>query len=459
MSKECGVAMQDNTEDVRLSGFAKRSLVPSPVARLTSEFAAFFRDGVDINLGVGYVNEETIPSAGVMEAVRFVCTHPHEHRMPLNYGGPEGSANLINAVRRFLTRRDPGLALERLQELRLVIGANGATSILDALGDIFCPGIVVTADPYYYIYCETLKRKGFDIRTVEEGSAGLRPEVLEKFLEKMSPEDLERLEFLYIITVNNPSGNVIPYKDRLGIVRVAENLSAKLGRKIPLFLDCAYDSLNHGAHCPEIRSVLHQSYEIPVFEIGTFSKILAPALRIGYLMGEDSPVISAIVQKTADIGFSNSLIMQEVTAWMLDNVVDKQIQTVNMAYRKKAEAIRTVIEEELSPWLSVLSGGECGFYFYLTFSDIYTDEGSDFYKYLTRTTGIAMYDLCDMDGWKNPIVVYIPGEICQNPDGDNVELGRRQLRLSYGFEELDMILEAVHYMREACEYAEKAAGK
>ena len=445
--------MRENIQDVRLSEFAEKSLIPSPVARMTAEFAESFRDGTDINLGVGYVNEETIPSFEVIEAIKYVCTHPVDHRMPLNYGGPEGSPNLIAAVKRFLQRHDPDFAGSRLQGLRLIIGANGATSILDALGDIFRQGMVITADPYYYIYCETLVRKGFDVRTVVEGENGLEPEALREYLNSLSLSELEKLEFIYIVTVNNPSGSVIPFAARQGIVGVVSELSERLGRKIPLFFDRAYDSLNHGQNCPEIRSVLSQQHSIPVFEIGTFSKILAPALRIGYMLGEDSSVMTAVVQKTSDIGFSSSLIMQEVTAWMLDNVVDRQIEIINAAYREKAEIIREKIMSELGPWLETVSGGECGFYFYLTFSAVRTDAGSRFYAYLTRTTGIAKYDLSDMEGSKRPVVVYIPGDICQNPAGANIELGRRQLRLSYGFEELDMILRAVSMMREACEYA------
>ncbi len=445
--------MSDIIDEVRLSEFAHKSLIPSPVARMNSEFAKTFRDGVDINLGVGYVNEETLPSRGVIEAMQYVCTHPEEHRMPLNYGGPEGSGNLVAAVKRFLCRRDPRLEPTRLARLKVIIGANGATSILDALGDIFTPGIVVTADPYYYIYCEVLQRKGFEVRTLVEGSNGLEPAALEAYLADFSPAELERLEFVYIVTVNNPSGSVLPLAKRLAIIEVITELSVKLGRAIPVFFDCAYDSLSHGVDPAQLGSVLVEEPRIPVFELGTFSKILAPALRIGYLLGADSPIITALVQKTADIGFSNSLIMQEVTAWMLDNIVDTQIEMVNAAYRKKARMIREVITAELSPWLQSLSGGECGFYFYLTFTEVKTGKDSKFYRYLNRTTGIAEYDLDTLEGEKKPLVVYIPGEICQNPLGANVELGSRQLRISYGFEELELIVQAIKFMREACLYA------
>lgn len=435
--------------EFRFSAYGAASTRPAPVNQMMADFATDFRDAVDINLGVGYVNEATIPSQRILEAMEAVKAHPELYRQALNYGGPQGSPNLIAALRRFLVehRNYPEALLAGRQ---IIIGANGATSLLEGIADVIAPGIVITSDPMYYIYCNTLERKGFQILAVPEDDHGVDPDALESELHTLGGAR-GNISFLYFVTVNNPSCSILSNERRRQLVHIATRLSREQGRIIPLFFDQAYELLVHEPSVPPLESgVLHDELGV-VHELGTLSKILAPALRVGYMIGASSPFMRAMIQKTSDVGFSAPLITQEAAGYLLEHHIVEQLRSVNAGYRQKALDMRQAIDRELGPFLSGCRGGQAGFYYYLTFQSVETHMASRFFHYLTRTTGHA-----DLDGPpdnKHPRVIYIPGEYCVHSLGRMVETGRRQLRLSYGFEEIPRIAAALAHMREAAAWS------
>ena len=165
--------------DVLLSAYGKASSVPSPVNRLMTDFAVGFRDGRDVNLGVGYVNEQTIPRQQIQLACEKVLAHPEKYRASLNYGGAQGSPNLIASLRRFhIENRIGGITAQILDNRDIVIGANGATSLLESITHVLPAGTMFTADPMYYIYCNDLERKDFTVIAIPEDDQGLDAEVL-----------------------------------------------------------------------------------------------------------------------------------------------------------------------------------------------------------------------------------------------------------------------------------------
>jgi 2-aminoadipate transaminase len=439
-------------DEYSFSQYGALSLTPSPVNRMMASFAVDFRDGYDVNLGVGYVNERTIPRILIGEALDDVIQNPKKHRAAFNYGNPEGSANCIDSIKRFLARESiGGLTKKILDRNRLIIGASGVTSLLEAIARVLQPGIVITSDPLYYIYCDLLERSGYTILPIPEDNGGIRIDILEKRIECLPGP----ISFLYIVTVNNPTCNILSNERKIRLLEIAKRLGHASDRKIPVFFDTAYEMLIHDPAAERPHSALLHDTEGIAFELGTLSKILAPALRIGYMIGPDSPFMRAMIQRISDVGFSAPVMNQEIASCLLDQHASEQLRSVNTGYREKAERTREFIAHHLERHIEECTGGSAGFYYYLTLKNCSTEEGSPFFKYLARTTGNKEID--GEGNRKNQRVVYIPGAYCVHSQGEMAEKGKRQLRISYGFEELEKIEQGIRLMNKAIEFAGKGS--
>jgi len=440
-------------DDIRLSPYGNASSEPSPVNRMMAEFAEDFRPGVDINLGVGYVNEDTIPREQILEAMRAVVSGGDAYGSALNYGGPDGSHRLTDAIRSFLVQNGVGgPSADVVDGCRIIIGPNGATSLLESIACVLRPGIVFTSDPLYYIYCNFLERRGYELVAVPEDAHGIRTDLLREAIDGLGARGAD-ISFIYVVTVSNPTGTILADSRRDELVDIAAETSARLGRKVPVFLDRAYEDLIHDPAVPAPASALGHDPHGVVYEIGTLSKVLAPALRIGYMVGANAPFVEAMVQRTSDAGFSAPLLNQEAAGYLLRNALRSQVERVNLGYRVKAERVGRCIQRSLGRALEACSGGSAGFYYYLTLRSVQTGEGSPFFRYLARTTGDPTVD--GPPDSRHPRVAFVPGEHCVHPRGQLVALGKRQLRLSYGYEPVERIEEAVGLIARAVAYAQQ----
>jgi 2-aminoadipate transaminase len=437
------------TTSKSFSSYGSNLLDIAPVSRLMASFARDFRPNVDINVGVGYVNEDTLPYKALVEATQIVVDSPNTYRSSLNYGDPAGSQQLRTAIMSMLASEAESADVATIRAKEILVGTNGATSLLEGLAQILEPGLVIMSDPVYYIYSYFLERKGFRILALPEDAHGMVPERLEEALSR-GLTDLEDLRFVYVVSISNPTSTVLTNERRHRIVEIVNQFVERTGRHIPLIFDQAYSGLIHDSAVEPQESAFRHDRNRLVYEIGTLSKILAPALRIGYIIGPKGELMSALQERNSDAGFSASVINQQIAAVLLNDFLPAQKKRVLEGYKVRATEVRKAIDERLGDFVEEVRGGQAGFYFYITFKNVTTDDRSDFYRFLSRTTGDLMVD-GDKDSLK-PRVAYIPGQYCVSPGGSLGDHGSRSMRFSYGFEPIERLIQAVGLIGEAAEF-------
>lgn len=434
-----------------LSPYGARCTVPSPAGRMMAAVSAQLRPGVDVNLGVGYVNEATLPVDAVRDAVHAIAARDPAYPRALNYGGPRGEPHLLAAVRRFLGRRDAGPVAEAVLARRAVVpGPAGVTSLLEGLAAVVEPGLVLTTDPTYYIFADLLARRGFEVVAVPEDAQGAVPEALHAAASALG-DRLRALRFLYVMGVSNPTGALLPNDRRRLLVRLASILSHACRRPVPLVIDRAYDDLVHDPEAERPESMAAHDADGLVYELDSLSKTVAPGLRIGWCVGPPGPLMDALAQHGSDVGFSAPPLAQAVAAHVLDHAIDQQIALVRADYRARAVQVRAWLDARLGPNVAEVRGGAAGFYYWVTLRDVDTAEGARLWRYCTRTTGDA-----DLDGPAHEPrarLVYLPGAHCVQPGGALAAPARCQLRLSYAYEPPEALERGIDVLGDGVAYA------
>jgi 2-aminoadipate transaminase len=209
---------------------------------------------------------EALPNALIAECLQAVLTGP-EGRAILQYGHNGGYLPL----RRMLAEQ------YAVSEDQVLIG-NGSLHLQDLLAALFIKAgdVVLVEQPSYDRAIKTFRRRGAKVIGIPLESDGINLAALEKAIQQRVPA------LLYLIPdFQNPSGVTMSFEKRQAVVDMAERYGFWLVEDVP------YRPLRYsGTSLPLLRSFSPRR----VCTISSFSKLIAPALRVGYLIGPTSLV-------------------------------------------------------------------------------------------------------------------------------------------------------------------------
>ncbi|MEM9302918.1 MAG: PLP-dependent aminotransferase family protein [Pseudomonadota bacterium] len=332
-----------------------------------------------INLGVGQPSADLLPVDLLRGAsgAFFAAAHPFD----LNYGERQGDARFREQLARFLTRHygSPTSAGELL-----VTGGN--SQALGLVANVFArPGAtVLVEDPSYFLAFKILRDHGLNLVGVDMDDEGPCLKSLEVALAHHRPA------FFYTIpSYQNPTGICSSAERRAAIVALAQQYGTIIVADEPYQLLHYYD-----APPPALGTMVDSG---AVISLGSFSKILAPALRLGWLQASDALLERISLDGVINSGGALNHIGSHIARHALANGrLDAHIEGLRSAYRSRLEAMDSALQEHFSE-LATWSTPAGGYFVWLRF-DGSVDTASLKSAALDLQTGFTPGPLCSPDG-------------------------------------------------------------
>ncbi|MBC9878584.1 PLP-dependent aminotransferase family protein [Bradyrhizobium sp. INPA01-394B] len=299
--------------------------LPAPSARWTGLAKYSFVGGNN--------DSEQVPLDELIEAANVALTR--EGRSLATYGlahGPQGYLPL----REFLVtklKRDAGIVCT-VDDLLIVSGSLQALDLVNntllARGDT-----VIVEQETYQGSLQRLTRLGVNTVGVPLDDQGMRMDALASSLAVLKGRGI-RPKYIYTIpTVQNPTGSIMPESRRAELLR----LSAEHG--VPIFEDdCYADLVWSGQRPPAIHAM---SQNGAVIHIGSFSKSIAPALRVGFIVAPWD-VMSRMLALKTDAG--SGALEQMVLATYCKPHFASHVPALTKALRTKLDTLMEALNEQ-----------------------------------------------------------------------------------------------------------------
>jgi 2-aminoadipate transaminase len=289
-----------------------------------------------ISFGGGMPAPEVFPLKEFREACLNVLSSTGAPA--LQYGSTEGYTPLREMIARHTSRLGISVTIEN------IMITSGSQQALDLLGKIFINNgdrILVEA-PTYLGALQAWTIYGAEYVTTRSDEDGLVTDEMESAL-RTGPK------FIYTLpNFQNPTGVTLPLNRRKRLVELADHYG------VPIVEDDPYGQLRYeGEHIPAVEVLDSQMkhdgccYTGNVIYLSTFSKILAPGIRLGWVIAPPE-VIQKMVQakQGTDLHTAtfNQIVAYEVSR---GGFLDQHILKINATYRERRDVMLDALTEHM----------------------------------------------------------------------------------------------------------------
>jgi 2-aminoadipate transaminase len=271
--------------------------LPAPAARWTGLAKYSFVGGNN--------DPDQVPVEGLIDAASAVLRR--EGRTLATYGlasGPQGYLRL----REFLAtklQRDAGIGCAA-DDIMIVSGSLQALDLVNATLLARGDTVIVERDSYQGAL-NRLTRLGVNTVGIPLDHEGMRMDALAQALADLKSRGITPKYIYTIPTVQNPTGTIMPQARRAELLRLSQQYA------VPVFEDdCYADLIWDGNRPPAIYAMGGNG---GVVHIGSFSKSIAPALRVGFIVAPWEMLSRMLALKTdAGSGALEQMVLAEYCA-------------------------------------------------------------------------------------------------------------------------------------------------
>jgi len=258
----------------------------------------------------------------------------------LQYGSTDGYLPLREMIARYATRYGINVTADN------ILPTSGSQQALDLIGRIFInPGDrILVESPTYLGAIQAWIAYGAEFISVPIDQDGMVTEKLEDRLRA-------GVKFIYVLpNFQNPTGLTLSYERRLHLIELAD----KYG--VPIIEDDPYGQLRYeGEHLPAVVVLDSQTrsqdtcYSGNVIYLSTFSKTLAPGIRLAWTIAPTEIIQKLILAKQgADLHTStfNQITTFEVSK---DDFLNDHVKLIRKVYRERRDVMLDSLEEHMPP--------------------------------------------------------------------------------------------------------------
>jgi DNA-binding transcriptional MocR family regulator len=294
------------------------------------------RDADLISFAYGLADPALFPRADLLAATAAVLDE--DAADALNYGPTYAG------LREQIVGRLRAQGVEAEDENVLI--SYGSGQVLALLPQVFVdPGdTVIIEGPSFMGAVRNFAEGGARLVTIPTDAQGMDVDALEEALRELRAHGT-RPKFIYTIpTFQNPTGTTMPIERRRRLVALA----AEHG--VVVVEDDAYGDLRYeGRPEPPLAALDEEGW---VVRLGTFSKILAPGVRMGWAYAR--PEIVARLGHFKTEGSSGPFLTRVIARYCAGGRLEAHIQELIELYRRKRDVMLAAIARELPPEVQVL---------------------------------------------------------------------------------------------------------